>query len=269
MNLLAFNLVPAGGKIYFNAFDAGSRSLVGAASGETVVSRVLPTGFLNQGGGLAVKPDETGVTLSKALSALQAFEKGLVLTSPSVVTLPGKPTAVGIAPWDGIYVGTTTPAGSPALGAVQPDGSVNPVATLTGAATVMTPCGNSLVIGGVKLLARAKLNENGTVGLDLIPTPVDVFGLSCWQDESVLFVGQNRTLGVLSRTGSVQTYAVPGSGDVVEVATGPTSFPSALLLNVLNSRGSLILAQVPYSPPNDRNSSGCRLPGSQVRVVSR
>src|SRR5262249_49482808 len=88
LNLLTFNLFPQNAKTFFNAFNANGDSLVGYAFGSNVVTQPLGSGFLNQGGALAVKPDESGISLSYALSALESFQKSLVLSPPKTIVTP-------------------------------------------------------------------------------------------------------------------------------------------------------------------------------------
>ena len=271
LGLFAFNLFPVNGKTYFSAFDANSRSLVGFLAGSKVTSQLLPGGFLNQGSALAVRPDEEfGIIVSGFLSELQTFRKELVLATPSVVTSPGKAATVAVAPWDGSFlVGYTSSQGASGLGTFQANGTVTPLVSLPAAANVLVPCGDWLFVGGVKLLARVKVSDGG-ITMEVTPIPFDIYGASCWQDESVVFVGQGRRFGVDYRSGVTQIFTAGGTGNLLGVATAPGGAPNAMFLNVFNNVGSLISAQLPYQAPADRNSvTGCRVGEFSLSIINK
>ena len=270
LGLLAFSLTQANGKIFFNARDASGRSVLGQVTGSNVSSQLLPNGFLNQGGPLAMRPVENGVSLSNALSALQSVEKGKILSPPKIVTSPGKPAAVAADPRDGVfYLGYTSPDGSSGLGTLQPDGTVKPVASLPAATTVIVPCGDGLVMGGLKYLARPKINDIGQITMDVTPMPIDIRGISCAQDKTAVFVGQGRTIGLYFTDGTTQTFTVPGAGELMEVATAPGSALNALLLNISNNQGTVVLAKLPVLGRALRNSTtGCRVPAPPLLFVT-
>ena len=266
LNLFPFNLTTAYGRLYFQALDSSGRSVIAYTSGSTLVQQLLPNNFLSQGGLLTVGPDGNGVSYSNALSSLLRHDKNLVLSPPSVVSLPGRPAAIATwngAPW--IAFGGSTGSG---LAAVQPDGTVQVRSTLPNSPTVMEPCGDNLVIGGVQLLVQARISAAGQIVLDVTPTSLTIRGLSCLPGGDVMYVADGRVVGIRSASGTLQNYTVPGTGNLAGVATAPGPNATALLLNSTSTQGVPILAQLPLLGALFRNPSACREPEELLLLVT-
>ncbi len=266
LNLLPLNLTTAYGRLYLNALDSSGRSVIAYVSDSTVVQQFLPNNFLSQGGLLTVGPDGSGVSFSNTLSSLVRFDKNLILSTPSAVSLPGKPAAV--ATWNGVsWIGFGSPTGS-GLATVQPDGTVQVRSTLPSPPTVMEPCGDNLFIGGVQLMAQARMSSGGQIVIDLIPTTLTIRGLSCLAGGGAMYVADGRVVGIRSASGTLHNYTVPGTGNLTGVATAPGPNATALLLNSTTTQGVPILAQLPFLGALFRNPSACREPNELLLFIT-
>lgn len=266
LNLAPFNLTPGGGRLYFFAFDSSGRSILAYAKDSTVVQQVLPSNFLGQGGLLTVGPDGSGIAFSNALASLVRFDRNLVLSPPHAATFPGR--AAAMATWNGVtWLAFGSSSGS-GLGAVQPDGTVQVRYTLPNFPTVMEPCGDNLLIGGVQLLAQAHVSSSGQIVLDFTPTTLTFRGLSCLPGGDVMYVADGRVAGIRSASGTLQSYTVPGTGSLTGIASAPGPNATALLLNSTTTQGVPILGNLPYLGALFRNCSACRKPNELLMLVT-
>lgn len=211
-------------------------------------------------------PDGSGVSFSNALSSLVRFDKNLVISTPTVVTLPGKPAA--IATWNGQrYIAFA--GSSSGLATVQPDGTAVPNGlTLPNPPTVMEPCGDNLFIGGVQLFVQARVSSAGQIVLAVTPTTLAIRGLSCLPGGDVMYVADGHVVGIRSASGTLQSYTVPGTGNLAGIATAPGPNATALLLNSTPTQGVPILAELPYIGALFRNCSACREPNELLMLVT-
>jgi hypothetical protein len=251
INLFAVNLYPAGGSIFFNALDASGQPRVGYVQKAQLHGAFLPTGFLSQGGGLAVRGDRFGASYSRSQSSLELFEADQIY-SLTPITLSGGPLrAIDVGPGGNIYVGLTG-----GIASVTYTGVVSRVPSYTLTPLTLRGCGDYLWVGGSSFMDRLKF-DGDQVSVVHATVPFPVMSIDCGEGGIAVGGGTNGYLHAVDPlAGTVRSYQTNVNADYVKVALGPGLTPNGLALTNL---GGVAAFRLDFTTGFDRNSATVRL----------
>jgi len=252
INLFAFNLYPAGGSIFFNAFDASSQARVGFAHKVEVHGALLPSGFLSQGGGVAARGDRFGASLSRSQSSLELFHADEIYSLTPVALSGGPLRGIDIGPGGNIYVGLNG-----GIASVTYTVAVSRVPSYTLTPLTLRGCGDYLWVGGSSFMDRLKI-DGEQVSVFHATRPFPVMSMDCGQGGTAVGAGTNGYLYAVDPVaGTAHSYQTNVNADFVKVALGPGLIPNGLALTNQGNLANFRLVDINF--PNDRNSSTARL----------